>query len=146
MESRVGPDMTEVRVLCMPLKINENWEFGHVRTYSWLHQLRNTQIHGKYLGNMYGIYIYIYGIYKEYIRNIHEYLWYKIIRNTGPAFGGTPRGWPPSAAAPLGLCFQNMFLITLYHRYLWIFFIYSLYLLYIFFPKYVPKYFPLCVS
>ena len=36
----------------------ENSDFGHVRTYSSLHKLRNTQgkIHGTYLGNMYGIY------------------------------------------------------------------------------------------
>ena len=48
---------------------------------------------------------YIYGIYKRYIRNIHEHLWYEIIRNTGAAFGGAPMGRPPSAAAPLDLCF-----------------------------------------
>ena len=52
-------------------------------------------------------------------------------------------GRPPKAAAPLGrrrrrrLCFLDMFLIILYHRYLWIFLIYSLYIPYIF-PKYVP--------
>ena len=58
-------------------KLNQNSDFGHVRTYSWLHKLRNTQgkIYGTYLGN-------ICGIYKEYIRNIHKYLWYRIIRNT----------------------------------------------------------------
>ena len=36
-------------------------------------------------------------VYMEYIknivRNIHKYLWYKIIRNTDPM------GWPPKAAA-----------------------------------------------
>ena len=36
-----------------------------------------------------------YEIYMEYIRNIHKYLWYKIIRNTGAAFGGAPIGRPP---------------------------------------------------
>ena len=50
---------------------------------------------------------------------------------------------PPSAAAPLGLCFLEMFLIILYHRCLWIFLIYSLYIPYIF-PKYVPYIVP-CV-
>ena len=94
----------------------------------WLNKLRNTQgtIYGTYLGN---IYIYIYGIYTEYIRNIHKYLWYKIIRNTGAAFGGRPIG--------------SVFLIILYHKYLWIFLIYSLYIPYIF-PEYVPYIFP-CV-
>ena len=77
---------------------------------------------GTYLGN-------IYGIYKECIRNIHRYLWYKIIRNTGAAFGGRPTG--------------SVFLIILYRKYLWIFFIYSLYIPYMF-PKYVPYIFP-CV-
>ena len=40
-------------------------DFRHLRTLSWLHKLRNTQgkIHGTYLGN-------IYGIYKECITNI----------------------------------------------------------------------------
>ena len=46
---------------------------------------------------------------------------------------------PPSAAAPMGLCV----LIILYHRYLWIFLIYSLYIPYIL-PSYVPCIFP-CV-
>ena len=48
-------------------RLNQNSDFGHVRTYSWLHKSRNTQgkIHGTYLGN-----IYIYGIYKECITNI----------------------------------------------------------------------------
>ena len=40
-------------------KLDQNSDFGHVRTYSWLHKLRNTQgkIYGTELGN---IYIYIY--------------------------------------------------------------------------------------
>ena len=94
-------------------KLNQNSDFGHVRTYSWLHKLRNTQgkIHGTYLGN-------IYGIYKECITNISRYLWYKIIRNTGAAFGGRPIGSV-------------------------ILFLYSLYIPYIF-PSYVKYVFP-CV-
>ena len=59
------------------VKVDQNSDFGHVRAYSWLHRLRNTQgkIYGTFLGN-------IYGIYKEYIRmcfwlfcviNIYEY-------------------------------------------------------------------------
>ena len=52
-----------------------------------------------------------------------------MIRNTDTM------GWPPKAAP--------VFLIILYHRYLWIFLIYSLYIPYIF-PKYVPYIFP-CV-
>ena len=105
-------------------KFNKNSDFGHVRTYSWLHKLRNTQgkIYGTNLGN-------IYGIYKEYIRNIDKYLWYKIIRNTRAAFGGRPLGF--------------VFLIISYHRYLWIFLLYYLYIPYIF-SKYVPYIFP-CV-
>ena len=93
----------------------QNSDFGHVRTYSSLHSLRNTQrkIHGTYLRN-----IYIYGIYKECIRNIHRYLWYKIIRNTDPM------GRPPSAAAPLGLCLWLFYIINIYG--------YSLYIPYIF--------------
>ena len=73
-----------------------------------------------YLGNTYGI-------YKKYIRNIHKYLWYKIIRYTDPM------GRPPKAAP--------VFLIILYHKHLWIFLIYSLYIPCIF-PKYVPYIFP----
>ena len=43
-------------------KLDQNSDFRHVRTYSWLHKLRNTQgkMYGTYLRN---IYIYIYGIY-----------------------------------------------------------------------------------
>ena len=94
-------------------KLNQNSDSGHVRTYSWLHNLRNTQgkIYGTYLGN-------IYMEYKEHISNIHKYLWYKIIRNKSAAFGGRPIG--------------SLFLIILYHKYVWIFLIYSLYIPYIF--------------
>ena len=42
---------------------------------------------------------------QEYVRNIHKYLWYKVIRNTGAAFGGRPIG--------------SVFLIILYHKCLW---------------------------
>ena len=58
------------------------------------------------------------------MRNIHKYLWYKMIRNTDPM------GGPPKAAAPLGrrrmrrLCFWLSYIINIY--------VYSLYLPYIF--------------
>ena len=106
----------------------QNSDFGHVRTYSWLHKLRNTQgeIYGTYLGN-------IYGIYREYIRNIHRYLWYKMIRNTGAAFGGAPMGRPHSAAAPLGLCFWLLYIIYGYSLYIpYIFHIYFLDMFHVF--------------
>ena len=94
----------------------KSW-FGHVRTSSWLHKLRT---HTR--GNTWNISIdsrkYIYGTCKEYIRNIHKYLWCEIIRNTGTAFGGRPIG--------------SVFLIILYHKYLWIFLSYSLYIPYIY--------------
>ena len=106
-------------------KWEQKSDFGHVRTYSWLHKLRNTQ------GKMYATYL---GkIYMEYlgniVRNIHKYLWYKMIRSTGAAFGGRPIG--------------SVFLIILYHKHVWIFLIYSLYIPYIF-PSYGPYIFP-CV-
>ena len=105
-------------------KLDQNSDFGHVRAYSWLHKLRNTQgkLHGTYLGN-------IYGIYKEYIRNIHKYLWYKIFRITDPI------GSPPKAAP--------VFLIILCRKYSWIFRIYSLYIPFIFL-KYVPHFSHVC--
>ena len=83
---------------------SNNSDFGHVRTYSWLHKLRNTQgkIYGTYLRN-------IDGIYKGYIRSIHKYLWHEIIRNTGAAFGGRPIG--------------SVFLIIIYHTCLWILYV-----------------------
>ena len=76
----------------------------------------------------------IYGVYLEYIRNIkgifiNIYDISLIIRNT------EPMGRPPKAAP--------VFLITLYHKHLWIFLIYSLYIPCVF-PKYVPYIFP-CV-
>ena len=80
-------------------KLNYNSDFSHVRTYSWLHQLRNTQgkICGTYLGNIYRIH------------NIHKYLWYKIIRNTGAAFGGRPTG-----SVFLIFCIVNIYGYPLY--------------------------------
>ena len=54
------------------------------KSHCWRNKLSNTQrkMHGKYMGH----------IYQEYIKNIHKYLWYKISRNTGAAFGGAPNG------------------------------------------------------
>ena len=69
------------------------------------------------------IYIYIYGIYKECIRNIHKHLRYELIRNT------VSMGRPPKAAP--------VFLIILYHKYLWIFLIHSLYIPYIYIYIYI---------
>ena len=71
-------------------KFEQNSDFGHVRTYFWLHKLRNTQgkIYGTYLGK-------VYGIYKEYIRNIHKYLWYRIIRNKEHRPNGATASRPP---------------------------------------------------
>ena len=69
----------------------------------------------EYIRNIYGISIHIYDI--------------KQSGNKGDAFGGRPSG--------------SVFLIILYHGYLWIFLMYSLYIPYIF-PKYVPYIFP-CV-
>ena len=99
-----------------------------------------------YLGNIY-IYIYIYGIYKEYIRNIHchKYLWYKIIRNTDPM------GRPPKAAAPLGrrrrrrLCVCDYFIFYIIDIYGYISYTFLIYSIYAYmFPRYVPCIFP-CV-
>ena len=53
---------------------------------------------------------------------------------------GRPPHW---GAAEGGACVSVNFLIILYHRYLWIFLIYSLYIPYIF-PSYVKYVFP-CV-
>ena len=95
-------------------KLNQKSVFGHVQSYSWLNKLRNSQgkIYGTYSGK-------IYGIYKEYIRNIHKYLWYKIIRNTGTAFGG----------APLGLCFCLFYTIDIYGYSSYIPYIFHIYFL-----------------
>ena len=42
--------------------LDHNSDFGHVRTYSWLHQLRNTQreLYGTYLEKRKYTYLYIY--------------------------------------------------------------------------------------
>ena len=58
-------------------KLNQNSDFGHVRTYRWLNKLRTIQrkIYGKYLGH---IYIYIY-IYRERERDMYK--WHIYIRN-----------------------------------------------------------------
>ena len=45
-------------------KLIQNADVGHVRIYSWLHKLRNTQ--GKINGT------YLEGIYAEYTRNIYR--------------------------------------------------------------------------
>ena len=114
-------------------KLDQNSDFGHVRTYSWLHKLRNTQgkIYGTYLGN-----IYIYGVYKEYIRNIHDYLWYKIIRNTDPM--GRPPQW---GAAEGGACVSDDFISYIFKDIPYIF-LYILHIYIYIFPKYVPYMFP----
>ena len=119
-------------------KLDQKSDFGHVRTYCSLNILRNIQrkIDGKCLGhnNM------------KYMRNIHKHSCYKLMRNKEhSAFGGTPIGGGRFAAAPLGLC--SMFLIIVYHEYLWMFLIYSLYIphiyIYIYTAVYIcPKYFP----
>ena len=57
------------------------------------------------------------------------YLRYEIIRNTGAAFGGAPMGRPPSAAAPLGLCFWLSYIINIYGYSLYIPYIFHIYFL-----------------
>ena len=115
------------------LRIRIQFSFGHVRTYSWLHKLRNTQgkIYGTYLGK-------IYGIYEENMKNIQKYLWYKIIRNTDPM--GRPPHW---GAAEGGACFSDYFISYLFIDMPYIFLIYSIHIPYRF-PSYVPYIFP-CV-
>ena len=61
--------------------------------------------------------------------NIHKYLWYKIIRNSGTAFGGAPMGKPPSAAAALGLCLWLFYIINMYGYSLYIPYIFHIYFL-----------------
>ena len=115
------------------MRIKVRFYFGHVRTYSWLHKLRNSQgeIYGTYLGN-------ICGIYKEYIRNIHKYLWYKIIRNKEHrgATNGAAASRPPHWGCVR--CFCLFYIINIYGysfiytcTFLHILFEYSLYILYI---------------
>ena len=64
-----------------------------------------------------------------------EYPWIFMIEYNENHSGGRPNGAPPKAAP--------VFLIVLYHKYLWIFLIHCLYIPYIF-PRYVPCIFP-CV-
>ena len=107
-------------------KSNQNSDFGHVRTYSSLHKLRNTQgkIHGTYLGN-------IYGIYKECITNISIDI-YDITINIHQYIHQTHRRrlrWRPNGAAAFcGRPIGSVFLIILYHKYLGMFLIHSLYI------------------
>ena len=70
-------------------------------------------------------------------------IWYKLIRNTGTAFGGAPMGRPPSAA-PQWVCVSGHFISWIFMDIPYIYiYIYSLYSPYIF-PEYVPSIFP-CV-
>ena len=110
--------------------LDRNSDFGHFRTYSWLRKLRNTQwkIYGTYLGN-----IYIYGIYKECIRNIHKYLWYIIIRKTQTQWGGRRRR---------RLCFWSFSIINIYGYFLYIPYIFHIYI----YIRNMFHIFPLCDS
>ena len=113
-------------------KLNQNSDFGHVRTYSWLHKFRSTKwkIYGTYLGNMYGI-------YKEYIRNIHKYLWYKIIRSTEHRPNGAAAKRPPHWGRRRRrrlcvLCFWLFYIIDIYGYSLYSPYIFPIYFLYSF--------------
>ena len=96
------------------VKLDQKSEFGHVRTYCWLNELRNTQgeIYGTYLGN-----IYIYGIYKECIRHTHKYLWYKMIRNTGAAFGGGPLSLSSWLLYSINIYGYSLYVSYMFHIY-----------------------------
>ena len=95
----------------------------------------------KYTENIWGIYIYIYiyGIYKEYIRNIHKYS--SMSRNTehrpnGAATeGGRPIGAPPKAV-PVFLIINiygyALYIPYIFHIYIYIFHIYFLAMFHIF--------------
>ena len=63
----------------------------------------------------------------------------RIKEHRGAAEGGASNGAAAFGGRPIG----SVFLIILYHKYLWIFLIYSLYIPYIF-PSYVKYVFP-CV-
>merc|ERR1712078_877529 len=103
--------------------------------YSWLHRLRNTQgkIHGTYLGN-------IYGIYTECITNISIDIYdktidiHQYIHQTHRRRLRRPPHW---------VCVSDGYIdgyVWLYHKYLWIYYLYIPYI----FPRYVPCIFP-CV-
>ena len=102
----------EVSMVPLSACLQPPWELNLSFFLCWLHHLRNTQ--GR--------------IYKNYIRNIHRYLWQKKIRNTD-LMGRRRRR---------RLCFWLFCIIDICG--------YSLYVPYIFhiFPKYVPYIFP-CV-
>ena len=126
------------------MRIKVRFYFGHVRTYSWLDKLRNTQgkIYGTYLGK-------IYGIYREYIRNIHKYIWYKIIRKRENEPNGVAAKRPPHWGATEGG--TSVFFVSAYlSLYIMTMFGYSSYIPYTFhmyiyiYINYVPYIFP-CV-
>ena len=111
-------------------KLYQNSSFSHVRTYSWLHKLRNTQgkINGTHLGNRHGI-------SEEYISRIHKYWWYKIIRNTDPMGRRRRRR----------LCVWDYFIFYIINIYGYISYTFLIYSIYAYmFPRYVPCIFP-CV-
>ena len=103
----------------------------NVRTYCWLNKLRNThgKIYGTYLGK-------IYRMYKENIRYIHKYLWYKIIRNTDPMGRRRRRR----------LCFWLFYIIIIYGYSLYVPYIFHIYFLNMFHIIIWTIYFPVCVS
>ena len=69
----------------------------------------------------------------EYMRNIHRYLWYKIIRNTDPM--GRPPHW---GAAEGGACVSDYFISYIFIDIPYIYIhIYTFIFSHIF-PKYVP--------
>ena len=65
-------------------KLNQNSSFGHVRTYSWLHKLRNTQgnRYGSNLRNIY-IHIYIYILNMSHIFSLVCFLIYGVKSRSG---------------------------------------------------------------
>ena len=89
----------------------------------WLFYIINICGNSLYIPYMFYIYIYTHNI-KEWMSRNKEHR-----PNGAAAEGGRPIGAPPKAAP--------VFLIILYHKCLWIFLIYSLYIPYIF-PRYVP--------
>ena len=116
----------------------QNSDFGHVRTYSSLHKLRNTQgkIHGTYLGN-------IYGIYKECITNISIDI-YDITINIHKYIHQTHR--PNGAAAEGGACVSDYFISQIFMDIPYMFHIYFLNIFDISISERHSICFPLCVS